>query len=76
MSEELSTDSTKEKQPMRFLGIWLSIMATAGMTLLGGFYAHESTLKTQLEFSQLKTYIQCVQLNEKDTCKFILGKGH
>lgn len=76
MSDNYSKDlkiNEDGKKPMRFLGFAIGTMTIIAMTLFGGYMVHEKIMNTELRFKKLDTYIKCVDLNEKDTCKFILG---
>ncbi len=56
-----------------FFGMGVTVLLIMGATLFGGYMVHEKILQSELRFKKLETYIQCVKLNEKEKCEFILN---
>lgn len=65
----------KEGKPMKnFVGVTFAILLIMGCTIAGGYFIHQKVVKNELGFMKFRTYIQCVELNAKETCKFILDE--
>ena len=56
-----------------FVGMAFGVLMIMGTTLIGGYIVHDKVLKSELRFKTFETYVRCVELNEKDNCKFILN---
>jgi putative Ca2+/H+ antiporter (TMEM165/GDT1 family) len=55
-----------------FFGVTIALICVVTLTIVGGYFVHQKIVKNELQFQTFQTYVQCVELNAKEQCKFVL----